>query len=275
MPFQHFCHERCKFRIERIISNFVHPLFFRHKCLKHGVCGTFFSFVSFLSRYVHDEKNNVRDKNRFFILFSIIMCLSSRESAVLLLRQSIYYRRMIYMEESTIQQDEVHQFNKQLLIYLLKCILLEGSKALLLFVIFFKFDLVREYLVALFFLMLLRNNGGGIHFKHYLSCFAVSFFVLFASIYGAILISLPKLFALGILTICGCMGYKLVPIVSENRPEPSQKLIKRTKRNTCLILLLLFILICICPHSLYLDIGVWTVMIHICQLLLAKFLQRR
>lgn len=167
------------------------------------------------------------------------------------------------------------EYKKQLIKYLFQCIISEGSKILLFSIIFLRFGLLKEFLCSLILLTFLRTNGGGLHFKHYTSCLVVSFLVFLTSIVLGIKVSFSN--PLAAILVLGCirLGYWCVPVVSANRPPASEKLIKKSKRNTVLILLAFLILICIVPTNRYINIGVWIVVIHIGQLVLAKLLRRR
>lgn len=166
-------------------------------------------------------------------------------------------------------------YQKKLLKYLYQCILSEGSKIILFSIFALKCNIFIEFLVALLMLMLLRTNGGGIHCKHYTSCFILSFVMLFGSIILASHILLPGLFIKLIIIACIIIGYRNVPITSANRPAASDALIKKCKRNTLIIISCYFILICIIPNNLYNNIGFWTITMHILQLLIAKILMKR
>lgn len=167
------------------------------------------------------------------------------------------------------------EYKKQLIKYFFQCVLSELSKMIIFGIIFIAFDLFTEYLFALILLILLRTNGGGLHLKHYVSCLIMSFSVLATSIFLGTFLYLSIWITYVLLLVSIFLAYKLVPIVSKNRPPASEKLIKKSKRNTLIILILYFILICIVPMNLYLNIGTWIIVIHICQLLLAKFQERR
>ncbi|MCI8372680.1 MAG: accessory gene regulator B family protein [Lachnospiraceae bacterium] len=143
------------------------------------------------------------------------------------------------------------EYERELRIYYLKCILMEGSKIILFILAFWKMGLIWEYWMALLALMLLRNHGGGIHCRTYLSCLAVSFTVLYASILAAQNIYLPVIGNILTLAICGYLGYKLVPIVSDSRPDPSPDIVRRSKWITVIIISVFCILICIRPNNLY------------------------
>lgn len=167
--------------------------------------------------------------------------------------------------------NEMMEYKKELQKYYLACLWMEGSKIILFTIIFGYMNLMSEYFMALFMLMLLRTNGGGIHCKHYFTCFMVSLLVLFGSIFIPQYIQIPIICTAPLLLLCAFLGYQLVPILSESRPEPTEKLIKRCKRRTFFIILFYCFIICFCPANIYLNIGAWTIFIHILQLLFAKF----
>ncbi len=181
---------------------------------------------------------------------------------------------MINIKKSDFTLKYNSKYKKKLLKYLYQCILSEGSKIIIFSIISLKLNIFPEFLVALFMLMLLRTNGGGIHCKHYASCFILSFAMLFGCIFLANLISLPILYMRIITLFCIPVGYFSVPITSTNRPAASNSLIRKCKRNTLLILSAFFILICISPNNLYYRIGFWTIIMHIIQLLVALILMK-
>ena len=138
-------------------------------------------------------------------------------------------------------------------------------------IIFMVLHLTKEYIVALFFLMLLRNNGGGLHCNHYITCLMVSFVFLCGSIFLAKYVTPTQNIIYLSVLICALISYHLVPITSANRPSATSDQVARSKRNTIIIIALFFMLICICPYNLYLSIGYWTIMLHIFQLIIAYY----
>lgn len=165
-------------------------------------------------------------------------------------------------------------YEKKLLTYLLQCILSEGSKIILFTVFALYSNCLKEFLAALILLILLRTNGGGIHCRHYFTCLVLSFTVLFGSIVLAVSIPPPAFIMQGLTFGCALMGHRLAPVSSANRPPADSNLIEKCKRNTLVIILIVFTIICIIPNSLYSKIGFWTIILHISQLLLAKFSQK-
>lgn len=168
---------------------------------------------------------------------------------------------------------ELTEREKKLNAYYWKCFLSEFSKMCIFLVIFLLLDLTREYFFALLYLMVLRNNGGGLHCKHYISCLLVSFAFLYSSILLAIHITPAKPFACISVLLCTLLGYLFVPVTSSNRPPATPVQITKCKRNTTIIMLLFFVLICLCHYTTYLLIGYWTIILHILQLIIAHIIK--
>ena len=160
-------------------------------------------------------------------------------------------------------------YKKELHQYILKVIISEASKIIIFFFAAFYLNLVKEYFSALFFLMLLRNCGGGLHFHHYISCLFVSFIFLFSSILLAYILQPNQLILQISLLFCAFLGYILVPVTSSNRPPATDQQQQHSKQNTLFIITIYFFVICICPLNLYLYIGFWTIILHIFQLSIA------
>lgn len=164
--------------------------------------------------------------------------------------------------------NELTVYEKKLKEYYWKCFISEFSKVLIFLTIFALLDLLPEYLIALLSLIPLRNHGGGLHCKHYLSCLLVSFSFLSASIFFATYLVPSKSFIFISTLTCALIGYCLVPITSRNRPPATFEQCKKSKKNTTIIILFFLLLLCICPHNTYLYICYWTVILHIFQLII-------
>lgn len=164
---------------------------------------------------------------------------------------------------------ELTEHERKLNEYYWKCFLSEFSKICIFLVMFILLGLTKEYFFALLYLMILRNSGGGLHCKHYTSCLLVSFTFLYSSIVLAMHIVPVKPVACASILLCALLGYFLVPVTSSNRPAATPTQITKSKRNTVIIILLFFILICFCPYNTYILIGYWTVILHIIQLIIA------
>ncbi len=168
---------------------------------------------------------------------------------------------------------ELTEYESKLKEYYWKCFISEISKVIFFLIIFVLLGLTVEYLIALFFLMLFRINGGGLHFQHFVSCLIVSFAFLAVSILLALYITPQPIFMIISLLLCIPIIYHLVPITSVNRPPATPEQIRKSKRNTCIIMVVLILLICICPDTIYLHIGYWTVILHMLQLIIAQIIK--
>ena len=167
------------------------------------------------------------------------------------------------------------EYRKKLKTYYFKCFLMEGSKILLFSILFAILHLTKEYLIALFFLIGLRTNGGGLHCKKYSSCFLLSLGILALNIHLANVIYFPTTVSLICLLICLCLCVALVPITSKNRPKASAEVIKRSKFRTGLFITTFSILYYMFPSNIFLSSGFWAIILHTIQLLIAKILERR
>lgn len=164
---------------------------------------------------------------------------------------------------------EYTEYEKKMNEYYWKCFISEFSKICIFFIIFMLLGLTTEYFIALFFLLPLRNHGGGLHFKHYTSCLIISFSFLYGSIILAQHIMPPKSVMCITCLLCTLIGYCLVPITSSNRPAATPEQVIKSKRNTTIIIILFSTLICICPYNTYFYIGYWTIILHISQLIIS------
>lgn len=165
------------------------------------------------------------------------------------------------------------EYQKQLVKYLFHCILSEGSKIIIFSILFLRWNRFEEFGAALIFLMILRVNGGGIHCKHYINCFLLSFVMILSSILLALNVFIPAPLMIAITSICAVFGYLLVPVTSSNRPAATIAVIKKSKRHTLFVMLGLIVLICGFPDILFFHIGFWTIILHILQLLIAKIIK--
>lgn len=163
----------------------------------------------------------------------------------------------------------ITEYEKKLKNYYWKCFISEICKVLFFLIIFIRLNLTTEYCSALFFLMILRINGGGLHFKHYISCLIVSFSFLAASIALALYVVPQQLFMIISLLSSLPVIIRLIPITSSNRPPATPDQVFKCKRNTFIIMIIFILLLCLHPVSTYLCIGYWTTILHVLQLIIA------
>ena len=70
-------------------------------------------------------------------------------------------------KKSTLEKTELTKLEKARIHYLFLCLFSEGSKFLIMYIIFHALHMTGEYLITLFVLLSVRNFSGGIHLKHY------------------------------------------------------------------------------------------------------------
>lgn len=171
---------------------------------------------------------------------------------------------------STAKKKSLTDYEKKLLAFYGKCFVCESTKMVIYLVIFYLLGLTKEFLTALIFMAVLRISGGGLHFKHYLSCLFASFLLLGLAILGGMYIPLPLPVMLILSLGCLIAAYMLVPIQAPTRPDATEQLIQSSKRHTAIKIILICVLICIYPKNIYVNIGFWTLIIHVVQLAIAK-----
>ena len=76
--------------------------------------------------------------------------------------------------------------------YTIISILSDVSKLIIMGIFFILTDYFFQYLAAIATLLVLRTCTGGLHFKHYFSCLALSFFLLYIGICQLPKILLPR-----------------------------------------------------------------------------------
>ena len=115
--------------------------------------------------------------------------------------------------------------------YAVVSILSEISKIIIMGIFFSYIHYFPQYLVAIAVLLTLRTCTGGLHFKHYFSCFLVSLGIIFAGV--CVLPLIPVARPLYFILLLGCIivNYFLAPIVSSYRPVPNGVQIKKSKRQ--------------------------------------------
>lgn len=153
------------------------------------------------------------------------------------------------------------------------CLVTDGSKFLIMYIIFRMLSLTTEYLIVLAVLLSIRNFTGGIHLKHYISCliFTISF------VSGAIFLSSSLNISEEIQNITLLLTipviYLVGPVLSAGRPELDKTQIAHTKRITGSILLV-YSLIFICMGTFpYRNLIYWVIIFQIVQLIAAKIIR--
>lgn len=155
--------------------------------------------------------------------------------------------------------------------YILSSLGSEISKLIFLMIYFSSISKLPEMVIAVITLLSVRNFTGGIHLKHYTSCFILSFGVFYLGIcILPTLINLNTLVMLIILNICIVLTYLIGPVFSVYRASLSEE----HKKNCCIkaatsILLYMFAVFVFQKNDL-LYTGFWMIVLQTLQLGLAK-----
>lgn len=159
--------------------------------------------------------------------------------------------------------------------YTLECIFYEVSKFLLMGIYFAFIHKFTLYVFAICILVLLRSRTGGLHFKHYTSCFLFTFLFMICGVNLLPLIPISKLWMLVSLFLCLITNYYCAPVVSSYRPTPNGVRIKKSKIQACTIITIYTLIIYVCPSNLYCTVGFWITMLQSAQLIVAKVINTK
>lgn len=154
--------------------------------------------------------------------------------------------------------------------YTVVSILSELSKLILMGFLFGFTGYFAQYIVAITVLLILRTCTGGLHFKHYFSCLAVSLTFLFLGICVLPQFIFPRPIYFAILWICVVINYLFAPIVSSYRPIPNGIRIRKAKQQSFCIITIYTLIMFIVPTNPYIVTGFWIIMLQSFQLLVAK-----
>lgn len=154
-------------------------------------------------------------------------------------------------------------------------ILSEISKLMLIGLFFFYSKKLTVFIMAAFVLCLLRISTGGLHFKHYLSCFLASFSIFFIGVSVLNGIQFTKFVQHITLLLCIIINYYCAPVVSSFRPIPDGIKIQRAKKQSIAIITAFSIILYIFPQNQYVNVGFWMIILQTIQLFAAKILKRR
>ena len=147
------------------------------------------------------------------------------------------------------------------------------SKTLIFMIYFFATGKFIEFMFAAVPLILLRTKTGGIHLKKYWSCFLFSFayFYTVINILPA-LITVHPLVVYPILLVCAVLDYMIGPILN-NRPALAESVIKKAKIQSFQVVFVVAVMFFLFPNVSYLIVSLWTIVLHVVQLAIAKMLK--
>lgn len=141
--------------------------------------------------------------------------------------------------------------------------------------IFFAFTgLFREFLFACMISIPLRIYSGGLHFKHYLSCFSFSFGYFILLIYGVSMISLPVYLSTILMILCSIINFCLSPIQSASRPPLPASELQRVKQKSFILSIYCILIILLFYQTPLASVGYWTILLHSIQLIIANLLKK-
>lgn len=156
-------------------------------------------------------------------------------------------------------------------------IIYDSTKFLMLFIFFACIEQVPLFLFDTFILILLRSNQGGMHLKHYSTCFIFSFIYLFSSvcILPALFSSTSQLYGLCILFICILTNYFIGPQKNTHiyvYLKENNNILKSKRKNVyiCFTYMLLFFIFS--DISLFQD-GIWVFVLHTTQIVLSQIIK--
>lgn len=167
------------------------------------------------------------------------------------------------------------EYNIKIIKFYIKGLINDLSKIFIYFLIFYIFNLTFEYFVSLCFLILFRLSSGGIHMKNYLSCFIFSLIILSSNILLGKYFFISQNYITYIVFILSIIDYKLSPIQASTRPTPNDTIVSQAKFQVYIGILLFILILYSNPHNIYINIGLWTFIIHNIQLISAYFMERR
>lgn len=158
--------------------------------------------------------------------------------------------------------------------YVVQIVLSESSKLLFLVLFFGIIGKSLEFLITLAVLFPLRITCGGIHCKHYWSCFLTTFLFI------VLCIVLPQwgypatTSALTILFICMLLHYRYAPVTSIFRPILTHKKIYESKLKSFCYILIDSSIIFLVEMNPYAGIIFWTIVLQTAQLIIAYYLRK-
>lgn len=153
------------------------------------------------------------------------------------------------------------------------------TKLILLFLYFAYIQQIPSFLFCITLQMILRQNQGGLHLKHYSSCLVLSFLYLFLAIciFPIIFSHLEKAFALLLLYICATTNYFIGPIINP-KIYTKYKNIDYIQKSKNIIMFICLIYSVFCFFTIQLTLtqqGLWVIVLHTLQILFAYIKRER
>lgn len=152
--------------------------------------------------------------------------------------------------------------------FLFKTFLSEFSKIAIMGILFHKF--LGLYFFALCIMLYLRTSTGGLHFYTYFGCLAGSTLYMGLAVILFPHIVFSSYLKISALLISILICYRIGPVVSKYRPDPSPQKIRQCKNITCTGIFIYALITYIIPENQYIIVGFWVIILHSLQLPVAK-----
>lgn len=169
-------------------------------------------------------------------------------------------------------KDTFTSYELELIRYFYLCILYDGSKFLILLIFFSIFHLGREFCMEILFLLSLRNFFGGLHFRHYTSCFAFTFIFSSAGLALSHLAILDNNCQIALFIIAIVIAITNKPVTSAGRPPLSPKQESSYHRCGMAVMLIYFVIFLTIQNFPYRNLCFWVIILQTSQLLAANLL---
>lgn len=159
---------------------------------------------------------------------------------------------------------------QKLFIYYLKCILYDVSKLVLFLFIFSMLHMLPKFLLTFIVQFPLRTISGGLHFRHYWSCFAFSFVYLFLIVALLSKILIPFKIGIILLVLCIIIIYQIGQVRSPSRPSLSDAKLLHHKRAALISAGCEAIIAILIYQTNFAPILYWSIILHTMQLIIGK-----
>lgn len=160
---------------------------------------------------------------------------------------------------------------QKLFVYYLKCILYDVSKLILFLFIFSMLHMLPEFLLTFVIQFPLRTISGGLHFRHYWSCFTFSLVYLFLIITLFRKILIPFEIGIVLLLLCIIIIYQIGQVRSPSRPSLSDIELLRRKRAVLIAAGCETLTAVLVYQTDFAPIIYWSIILHTLQLIIGKW----
>lgn len=158
--------------------------------------------------------------------------------------------------------------------YTLKVFAYELSKLVFFFVFFAVIGKFSEFAVCLIALLPFRWISGGIHLKHYWSCFIFSFCFFAVILFMGEMFTLPLYAQISLFVLSNLLLFFIGPVPSAKRKVMTKKQYTNKRFLSSLILLVYTILYFALQNVPHRSVVFWSIILQIIQLICAKLTRK-